>query len=99
MIVWLKEAGNEAVRKQYIDASKRLGKLPGVVTYRIGRVMPGKGEGSTGVADNSFDIAVTSTFENQQALAAYLQSEEHRRIIDEELRPIVKKCIVYDFAE
>lgn len=95
VIVWLKESGNEAARRQYIETSKRLAKLPGVLSYHIGTVLPSKGE----VVDSSFDIAVVSAFENQQALSNYVQRPEHKEIIEEGLRPLVNKCIVYDFVE
>ena len=36
VIVWLKQHGNANARRQYIKASKRLAKLPGVLSYSIG---------------------------------------------------------------
>lgn len=96
VIVWLSKAGDENARMQYIEASKRLAKLPGVLSYSIGKVLSNnKGE----VVDNSYDIAIVSDFENQQDLNAYVQHPEHKKIIDGELKPIVSKCIVYDFIE
>jgi hypothetical protein len=96
VIVWLNKAGDITARKKYLDTSIRLAKLPGVSSYNIGTVLANnKGE----VVDSSYDIAVVSTFENQQALSAYVQHPEHKKIIDGELKPLVKKCIVYDFSE
>ena len=35
VIVWLKQTGDTAVRQQYIEASKAIAKLTGVVSYEL----------------------------------------------------------------
>lgn len=96
VIVWLKDHGNPAARQQYIDATKDLAKLPMVWRYQIGTTLPG---GDRQVVDSSYDIAISVTFENAQALDAYLQHADHAKILQEKLKPLVDKVIVYDFAE
>lgn len=95
VIVWLKDAGNPAAREQYIAHSRRLSKLPMVMDYRVGTALPKSRE----VVDSSYDVAVVSTFANQQAISDYLNHPEHKKIIDDALKPLVAKAIVYDFAE
>ncbi len=99
VIVWLKQHGDEQARQQYITASKRLAKLPGVLTYHIGtpalikRNKPGPGK------DDSYDIAVTSSFADQKALENYLNHPKHDEIIQNQLKPLVDSYKAYDFIE
>lgn len=99
VVVWLKQHGDVAVRKQYIEASKRLAKLPGVLTYHIGIPAAIKRDNPRPALDDSFDIAISSTFENLQALENYSKHAEHQKVIQETLKPLVEKYKVYDFVE
>lgn len=99
VVVWLKKHGDEAVRKQYIEASKQLAKLPGVLAYHIGTPATIKHEHPSPALDSSYDIAISSTFENQQALEDYAKHSDHKKIIHEVLKPLVEKYKVYDFVE
>jgi quinol monooxygenase YgiN len=99
VVVWLKQHGDENARRQYINASKQLAKLPGVVDYHIGTPTTIKREHPSPALDNSYDIAISSTFENAQALENYSKHPEHQKIIHEVLKPLVDKYQVYDFAE
>ena len=51
------------------------------------------------VVDHSYDVAIVATFESTQALDAYSRHADHDKVIDEKLKPLVDKVIVYDFAE
>lgn len=95
VIVWLKEHGSQAARRQYIDNTRRLAKLPMVFRYQVGTVLQGQRE----VVDSSYDIAVEATFDNERALGDYLAHPEHRKVIDEALKPLVDKLVVYDYVE
>jgi hypothetical protein len=95
VIVWLKDAGNPAAREQYIAQSRRLSKLPMVIDYRIGTALPGGRE----IVDSTYDVAVVSTFANRQAVTAYMEHPEHKEVIEQALKPLVAKAVVYDFAE
>lgn len=95
VIVWLKDAGNRAAREQYIAHSRRLAKLPMVLDYRVGTPLPGGRE----IVDSSYDVAVVSTFANPQAVTDYVEHPEHKQIIEQALKPLVAKAIVYDFNE
>lgn len=95
VIVWLKDAGSPVARGQYIARSRQLAKLPMVMEYRVGTVLPGGRE----VVDSSYDMAVLATFANQQAIRDYLEHPEHKKIVEEALKPLVAKAVVYDFVE
>lgn len=95
VIVWLKDAGSTAAREQYIAHSRRLSKLPMVLDYKVGTVLPKTRE----IVDSSYDIAVVSTFADQAAIQAYLDHPEHQTIVQEALKPLVARAIVYDFVD
>lgn len=96
VIVWLKQTGDTAVRQQYIEASKPIAQLPGVIRYELGTPAAIKRRNSR-AADESYDVAVDSVFESQQAYEAFLKTPEYGRIAQEVLRPLVDKYQVYDF--
>ncbi|HWO99772.1 MAG TPA: Dabb family protein [Methylococcus sp.] len=96
VIVWLKEHGSEAARQRYIENSRQLGKLPMVVHYRVGTALPSD---QRTVVDSSYDVAIVASFANREALGDYLAHPEHRRILDESLKPLVDRVVVYDFQE
>lgn len=96
VIIWLKDHGDPAARAQYIEATRELAKLPMVQSYHIGAVLSGEGRE---VVDKSYDVAIVATFENAAALDAYQNHAEHDRIVQEKLKPLVDKVVVYDFVE
>jgi hypothetical protein len=95
VVVWLKDHGSPTARQQYIEATRPLAKLPMVLRYQVGTVLPGKRE----VVDSSYDVAIVATFENVQALDEYTRNADHDKVIYEKLKPLVDKVVVYDFAE
>jgi len=95
VIVWLKDHGNPTAREQYIEATRSLSKLPMVWRYQVGTALPGGRD----VVDSSYDVGIVATFENAQALDAYLQHPDHGKVLEAKLKPLVNKVLVYDFAE
>ncbi|MGR8998422.1 MAG: Dabb family protein [Gammaproteobacteria bacterium] len=98
-IIWLKQHGDAEARRKYIDGTKRLSKLPGVLSYNIGTVTVINREKPHQAVDDSYDIAISSTFESKQALENYLKNPEHHKVVHEVLKPLVEKYKVYDFVE
>ncbi len=94
VIAWLKQPGDLDARKRFIETTKRFAKLPGVIGHRVGPVLPSEAK----VADSSFDIAVVITLKNKEALTAYLENPEHKKGVEEVLKPLVSKVVVYDFV-
>lgn len=94
VVVWLKESGNVQMREQFIQASRALETLPGVVSRHVSAVIPSE----RAKVDDSFDVAVTVTFKNAQALKQYMQNEKHKNLLKDELKPLVKRVVVYNFG-
>jgi quinol monooxygenase YgiN len=99
VIVWLKQAGDEKLRQQYIQDSAGLAKLPGVLAYAVGTPAAINRGRSNAALDESYDVAVSSVYESQQAYEAFLKNPEYLRVAQQLLRPLVDKYKVYDFIE
>jgi len=94
VLVWLKEPGNQAMRNQFVAASRSLNDLPGIVNRHVGIVLPS----DRNVVDDSFDVAVTVTLRDKAAFDAYMNNPKHKRVVAEKLKPLVGKIIVYDMV-
>lgn len=92
VLVWLKEPGNMEMRKQFVAASRSLNDLPGIVNRHVGVVLPSNRK----IVDDSFDVAVTVTLKDKNALQAYLEHPRHQQVLKEKLKPLVGKIIAYD---
>ena len=99
VVIWLKKHGDPEAQRKYIEGSKRLSKLPGVLSYDIGPVAGIKRDKPSPSVDDSFDVAVSATFESKEALENYSKHPEHQKVIQEVLKPLVDHYKVYDFAD
>jgi hypothetical protein len=93
VLVWLKDAGNEAKRSELITAAKGFKKqIPGIISISAGTPLPS----DRPVVDDSFDIGLVMRFESKEALAAYEKHPVHVKAVKEALAPASKKLQVYD---
>lgn len=99
VVIWLKQSGDADVRQRYIDESMPLAQMPGVLSYDVGTPASIKRRHPRSALDESYDIAVASVFESQQAFEAFLKNPDYGRIAQQVLRPLVDKYRVYDFVE
>lgn len=99
VIVWLKQAGDEQIRQQYINESKNLSRLPGVLTYEIGSPANITRGHANPALDESYDLAVSSSYESREAYEEFLKNPEYLRVAQQELKPLVDRYKVYDFSE
>jgi heme-degrading monooxygenase HmoA len=94
VVVWLKEPGNLQMREKFIAASRQLETLPGVVSRHVSAVI----SSDRPKVDDTFDVAVTVTFENKQALKKYMKSKQHKEMLHSKLKPLVNRIVVYNFG-
>lgn len=99
VIIWLKQAGDEQARRQYITGSAGLAELPGVVSYDPGTPANVKRSHINPAIDESYDVAVSSVFESREAYEAFLTHPEYLRVAQQVLRPLVERYKVFDFIE
>ena len=94
VIVWLLEPGNAAQRTRVIRESQVLREIPGVTGLRAGDMLPSQ----RSIVDSSFDVALIVSLQDAAAMADYLSHPLHVKLVEETLKPLVKKIQVYDFA-
>ncbi len=95
VLCWLKEPCNIAHRKKIIEASESFRKIPKVLEVRVGQVVPSDRK----IVDDSFDVGISISFPNTGDMNAYLNHPVHTNAVEEVLRPLAKKIVVYDFVE
>ena len=95
VVCWLNKHGNKEARQKVIEVSRGFSAIPGVIDVRAGRVVHSERE----IVDSSFDVAIYLSFENEQKLFEYLNHPIHKKAVEETLKPLVRKVIVYDFIE
>ncbi len=95
VVCWLNEPDNKEARQKVIEVSRGFSAIPGVIDVRAGRVIHSERE----IVDNSFDIAIYLSFENEQRMFEYLNHPIHKKAVEKTLKPFVQKVIVYDFIE
>ncbi len=95
VVCWLNEHGNKEARQKVIEASRGFFAIPGVIDVRAGSVIHSERK----IVDSSFDVAIYLSFENELKLFEYLNHPIHKEAVEETLKPLVRKVIVYDFIE
>lgn len=93
VVTWLKDAGNSEHRKRLMRAGEQLRSVPGVMSVEMGHCLPSKRP----VVDSSYDVAFIMTFRNEADLHAYEVNATHVKLVQEVLKPLTRKIVVYDF--
>ncbi len=94
VLCWLKEPGNAEGRQQIIEVSKTFKAIPGVIGVKAGASIP-----SDRTIVDSFDVGILLTFADQKAMQTYLDHPDHKQTVQNVLKPLVSKIVVYDFTE
>ena len=94
VIAWLKEPGNLEMRDKFIQASRQLETFPGVLSRHVSAVI----SSNRPKVDDTFDVAVTVTFKDKQALKSYMKSKKHKKMLHDQLKPLVNRIVVYNFG-
>jgi Stress responsive A/B Barrel Domain len=94
VIVWLREPGNTEQRARIISESQVLRQIPGVTGLRAGDMLPSR----RSIVDSSFDVALVVSLRDTAAMKDYLSHPLHVKLVEETLKPLVKKIQVYDFT-
>jgi len=95
VLCWLKEPGNIEHRQRIIEVSKSFRDIPEVLEVRAGQVI----ESDRGIVDDSFDVGICITLGNAEDMNAYLDHPQHRKAVEEVIKPLVEKTVVYDIFE
>ncbi|HUT40911.1 MAG TPA: Dabb family protein [Gammaproteobacteria bacterium] len=95
VILWLNEPGNAQHRARILEESKVLAGIPGVLALQSGHVLASE----RAIVDSSFDVGLILSLEDQAALDSYLVHPLHVRLVNETLKPLVRRIQVYDLRQ
>jgi len=94
VVFWVDKPYGEN-REQLLAAAREcLADLPGCQNFRAGAAIPS----NRGVVDDSFAVAISMDFDDQETADAYQAHPEHVRFVNEAVKPLVKRFVVYDFG-
>lgn len=94
VLIWLKRPGNTSDRQAILAASDDLRVIPGIRFLDAGTPLPS----DRPVVDDSFDIGLTMRFDSATALKAYETHPLHVKKLNEVLKPLTRKILVYDIT-
>jgi heme-degrading monooxygenase HmoA len=94
VVCYLKKPGDAEGRRKLIEASKEFREIPGVLSVEVGRVLPS----TRPIVVNDYDVALVITYEDVEAMNAYVTHPIHERAVKEVLQPLTAKVVVYDFV-
>jgi hypothetical protein len=95
-MMWLKNPGNAADRQKIIETSQSfVGKIPGLVKVSSGVMHPS----TRPVVDSTYDVGLVMVFDSEEALEKYPAYPIHQKALNEVIKPLVERYIVYDYEE
>ncbi|MCK4494508.1 MAG: Dabb family protein [Methylococcales bacterium] len=89
--VWLKDAGDETARKKFIEESKKLNNLPGIIHRHVAAVE----KSDRSIVDDTFDVLITVTFKNKAAVQAYLDHPKHKAAV-KVFKTMVNRIVIHN---
>ena len=95
VVLWLKDRGSIGDRERLMRSAKELAKLPGVIDVRAGIMLPS----DRPIVDSTYDVAMIFSFESRKAMVDYIVNPVHKKAVDEIIKPLVERIVVYDFIE
>lgn len=94
VLMWQKRPGNAADREKLLAACSELRVISGIKFLDTGTALAS----DRPVVDDSFDLGLTVRFDSAKSLHAYETDARHLKKVNEVLKPLTKKIVVYDIV-
>jgi hypothetical protein len=94
VLIWLKRPGNTADRQALRQAAEDLKALPQVKSVSHGTALASERP----IVDDSFDVGFVMRFDSPADLHAYETHPQHVAKVNQVLKPLTRKIVVYDVA-
>jgi len=93
VLVWLKKPGDTQDRAAVVAAAKKFQReIPEIQHLSVGTPLASERP----VVDDSFDVGLVMRFANQADLSTYEKHPVHVKAVEDTLKPVAKKLLVYD---
>ncbi|HEY1083442.1 MAG TPA: Dabb family protein [Prosthecobacter sp.] len=95
VLIWLKKPGDATDRAKVVAAAKQFQKeIPQIQHLSVGTPLASERP----VVDDSFDVGLVMRFANPADLSVYEKHPAHVKAVNELLKPVSKKLLVYDIV-
>ena len=94
VLIRQKRPGNAADRQALLAACSELRVIPGIKFLDTGTALASERP----VVDDSFDLGLVMRFDSAKSLHAYETDPRHVKKLNEVLKPLTKKIVVYDIV-
>lgn len=94
VLVWLKRPGNAADRVKLQQTAEELRAIPQVRSVSHGTALASERP----IVDDSFDVGFVMRFDSPAALHAYESHPFHVAKVNQVLKPLSRKVVVYDLV-
>ena len=94
VLMWLKRPGNAEDKQAVLSATSDLRSIPGIQFLDTGTPLAS----DRPVVDDSFDLGLSMRFDSAASLHAYESNPLHVRKVNEVLKPLTRKIVVYDIV-
>jgi len=94
MLFWLKRPDNVNDQNVLLRGLRTLRRVRGVNDVRLGRPLPVDQPG----LEQSFDLGAVVIFRDREALEKFERDPRRRGALDAMLQPLVRRYVVYNFA-
>ena len=94
VLIWQKRPGNAADHQALLAACADLRAIPGIKFLDAGTALAS----DRPIVDDSFDVGLTMRFDSVKSLRAYETDPRHLKKVNEVLKPLTKKIVVYDIV-
>lgn len=93
VLIWLKKSGNATDRAKAINTAKMFQKeIHEIQHLSVGQPLASERP----VVDDSFDVGLVMRFANQADLSTYEKHPVHVKAVNDILKPMAAKLLVYD---
>ena len=93
VVFWTDPAQPDAADELIAGANQYLKAIPGVLQFHVGKMSPSP----RAVVDQSYQVALNTVFTTKQAHDEYQVHPSHLAFVENYVKPLVKKVVVYDF--
>jgi len=94
VVFWTDKPHGETQARLLAGARELLPQIPGVQEFRSGVAVPSP----RGAVDDSFAVAISMTFADQNTADTYQNHPLHVRFVEEYFKPNSRRFVVYDFG-
>ena len=76
-------------------ATDRLRAIRGVREIRFGEAVASDRD----IVDDSFDVGIYFYFSDVAAMNRYLLDPLHKRVVEQDIKPVIERIVVHDFQD